>query len=132
MRTAALVAGLVRSRLEQPTTETATRELCRAVDFEIVPAGLVVVAQHCNAIAAYTTRMTAVTDHRAACRLQGLAHIVLFAGTSRGWPNLGNVRCRWRHVAPFGRFGREQGARAMARPRLRAVRCSRGCPGRSG
>jgi len=60
VRTAALVAGLARSRLEQQTTGCATRELCWAVDCEIMPAGLLMVALHCNAIAAYTTRTTAV------------------------------------------------------------------------
>jgi len=126
------VAGVVRSRLEQQTTWCATRELCWAADCEIMPAGLFVVAQHCNAIAAYTTRTTAVPDHRSACRLQGLAHFALFTGASRGWRNIGNARWRWCHVAPFGRFGRQQWALATARRLLRAVRSSRGCPGRRG
>jgi len=125
VRLAALVATKVLGRFKQPTTGSAARKLFGTVDRKLVTAGLLVVAQHCKAVAAYTARATALQKHWPACRLQGLPHFALLTSTSRRRPNLGDARRRRCHVAPFRRLRRQQRALAAANRRLRVVRSRR-------
>ena len=125
VRLAALVATEVLGRFKQPSTGSAARKLPGTVDRKFVTTRLLVVPQHCKAVAAYTARATALKKHWPAGRLPGLPHFALLTSTSRRRPNLRDARRRGCHVAPFRCLWRQQRALAAANDRLGDVRSRR-------